>query len=109
MNPAGLGGLGAGAAPVVSLDKLFTILHDKARWRILFALAKGDALPVSELTRRVRKSRDTVQKHMAVLKDAGVVMQIYGRLYKLVPALQPPPGCGVLDFGFCLLRLDVEV
>jgi hypothetical protein len=40
--------------------------------------------------------------------DAGVVLQGRGKLYRLAPGFQPQPGQRVLDFGHCVLRLDVQ-
>jgi DNA-binding transcriptional ArsR family regulator len=87
---------------------LATILHDPVRWRILKELAKGEALPVIELAMRARTKATKVSKHMAVLRKAGLVTTIYGRLYKLSPVLQPDLAAQRLDLGHCVLKLDTE-
>ena len=81
-------------------------VHVPARWRILRELAKGEPLPVNELSRRVRCPAASVSKHMAILKLAGVVKVGYGRLYKLSPGVQAQPGAQRLDLGHCILKLD---
>lgn len=93
-------------AAAVPLEKLARLLSDPARWTILRELAKGEPLPVSELARRVGRSADMTSKHMAVLRDAGVVVTGYGRLYQLAPAYRPAPGATTLDLGHCHLTLD---
>ena len=90
----------------IRLDRLGLALNDSARWRILRELARGKALPVSELGRRVGRTVDSVSKHMIVLRKAGLVVSGFGRLYELAPGLQPPPGVMELDLGYCVLRLD---
>lgn len=97
------------AAPepeMMKLKHLSRLLHVPARWRILRELAKGEALPVTELARRVNCAAPTVSKHMALLKQAGVVKTGYGRLYRLTPGIQPEPGGQRLDLGHCILKLD---
>ena len=63
---------------------------------------------MKELATRSRSPVASVSKHMALLKKAGVVKVGYGRLYKLAPHLQPPPGATRLDLGHCILKLDSE-
>ncbi len=98
----------AGWAPVpgVTLAKLATVLFDESRWRILRELAKGEALPVQELVRRTRRTRNSVQKNMAILKDAKLVVQAYGHLYRLAPQFVASEGGTRLDLGYCVLCLD---
>lgn len=45
-------------------------------------------------------------KHLAFLRDMGVVMTKYNRIYQLVPAIAPAPGATHLDFGHCLVKLE---
>ena len=95
-----------GGKPLLSADKLTTVLHDFRRWKILRELARGDALPVSEISRRVSGKSNSVQKNMAILKDAKLVVQTYGRLYRLAPELAVSADGRQLDLGFCILCLD---
>ncbi len=94
-----------GGPVLIPLSKLARVLGNPMRWRILLELAKGEALPVKELARRISCSPDLTSKHLAILRRVGFVMTGYGHLYQLVPALRPEPGGRVLDLGHCLLRL----
>jgi predicted transcriptional regulator len=89
-----------------AVEDLARILGEPARWHLLRELAKGEPMPVKELARRIGKSPDMTSKHLAFLRDMGVVMTKYGRIYQLVPAIMPAPGATHLDFGHCLVRLD---
>lgn len=95
------------AAPAgVTLSRLCTVLLDENRWQILRELSRGEALPVLELVRRTRKSRNIVQKNMGILKDSNLVVQTYGHLYRLSPELAPTENGTRLDLGYCILCLD---
>ncbi len=88
-----------------AMEAIGMILSDATRWRILFELAKGDALPVGELAKRIGKRPDSISKHMAHLRNAGLVEKVFTTCYRLPEALQPPAGATVLDLGPCLLKL----
>ena len=94
------------SSPFASLAALATILGDVTRWRILLELAKGEALPVLELARRLHAKRNRISKHMAVLREARLVVVGFGRLYALAPSMVVRREEGVLDLGRCLVRLD---
>ena len=106
LAPLAVSGDTAGRKPLLSAEKLTTVLHDFRRWKILRELARGDALPVSELSRRVGGKANSVQKNMATLKDAKLVVQTYGRLYRLAPEISVSADGTQLDLGFCILCLD---
>ena len=89
-----------------TVEDVARILGEPARWHLLRELAKGEPMPVKELARRIGKSADMTSKHLAFLRDMGVVMTKYNRIYQLVPALAPAPGATHLDFGHCLVRLE---
>lgn len=84
---------------------LSTVLGDRARWIILRELARHGQLPLSFLAARAGIKAPTASQHMQVLKKAGVVVKAMGRLYRLHPSLQPPPGAEFLDLGPALIRL----
>lgn len=92
----------------ITIEDLSRVLAEPARWRLLRELAKGEPMPVKELARRIRKSPAMASKHLATLRDAGLVVAKYGRIYQLVPAITPTPGATHLDLGLCLLKLDGE-
>jgi DNA-binding transcriptional ArsR family regulator len=90
----------------VTLSQLGTVLLDENRGQILRELSRGEALPVLELVRRTRKSRNIVQKNMGILKDANLVEQTYGHLDRLAPEIVPSENGTRLDLGYCILCLD---
>ena len=61
---------------------------------------------VIEIAERLRRSADLVSKHLAVLRQAGVVEIGRGRLYQIPPHYLPTPGERLVDFGHCLLRFE---
>ncbi|MES2439378.1 MAG: ArsR family transcriptional regulator [Verrucomicrobiota bacterium] len=92
--------------PAFSVEDLARILSEPARWHLLRELAKGEPMPVKELARRIGKTPDMTSKHLAFLREMGMVMTKYSRIYQLVPALMPAAGATHLDFGHCLVKLD---
>ncbi len=92
--------------PRPTLKQLSTVLSHVSRWRILLELAKGQALPVQELAKRVRSSPGKVSKHMVVLREARLALPGFGRLYSLAPWVQVRAEERLLDLGYCLLRVD---
>ncbi|MBK9366107.1 MAG: winged helix-turn-helix transcriptional regulator [Deltaproteobacteria bacterium] len=68
-------------------DKLFQALADSSRRAILQSLTQGEAA-VRDLTARFDLSQPAISQHLAVLKDAGlVVSRREGRLvyYRVEP------------------------
>lgn len=90
----------------MSAAQVALLVSDLTRWRLLRELAKGESLPLQVLAQRVGRSREVTGKHLAVLRQLGVVLVGYGRLNSLAPAFRPPAGTAAIDFGHCVLRLD---
>lgn len=98
----------ASQQPVVSVKDLSRALADPTRWRLLWELGQGEALPVMELARRVGRPASLISKHLGILRKAGlVVIGYYGRLYQYAPALRYVPGARTVDLGQCVMKLDV--
>jgi DNA-binding transcriptional ArsR family regulator len=95
------------ALPLPNLDHLADALGHAARWRILKELSLGEPRMVKELAKVAGCSPDMASKHLAKLRKAGAVVQGRGRLYQIPKHHLPAPGERVVDFGHCLLRLDV--
>ena len=91
--------------PLLDRNRLITALSHDTRWRILKELSAGEPMMVRELATRVGCSDTMASKHMAVLRDAGLVI-CRRQLYQLQPHHVPKPGEPIVDFGHCLLRLD---
>ena len=85
------------------------LLSHEVRWRMLRELAKGEALPPTELARRVGMTPNATRRHLWLLRDRGVVMTGYAGLYSLTPAYRSAPGTATIDFGHCIMRLDTPV
>lgn len=52
---------------------VYSAVADPTRRRLLRLLADADELPLHEMTARCRMGRTAVSKHLAVLKEAGLV------------------------------------
>ena len=94
---------------LLALERLGRALNGIPRWRLLRELAKGEALPVAELARRVATTGNMTSKHLGILRDAGLVDKVYGQLYRLAPRVRVDHENRLLDLGHCLLRLDVPM
>jgi DNA-binding HxlR family transcriptional regulator len=86
-----------------SLEMVGSVLSDATRWRILFELRKGDELPVGELAKRVHRAPDSISKHMAYLRRAGLVERVFSTCYKLRDGLRTDEG---IDLGPCVMKGD---
>ena len=95
------------ATPANSLVDTLNAIANPIRWRILAELASGDQLMVTELAERTGQSADAISKHMAVLREAHIVVQGRNRLYQLDPRFMADKENRVLDFGYCLLRMNL--
>jgi len=93
--------------PLPSLDRLAFALGHPARWKILKELSLGEPRMVRELAKVAGCSPDMASKHLAVLRKAGSVAQGRGRLYQIPAQHLAAPGERIVDYGHCLLRLDV--
>src|SRR5437867_3961459 len=95
--------------PLIPCDVLMSALYSPSRWKILKALCEGEPLGAGELAPIAGCKPSAASKHMRVLVEAGICVQGRGRLYRIAPRFQPAPGAPrVLDFGHCLIRLDLE-
>ena len=93
-------------SPTIPLDKLAELLSSTVRWHILRELASGDQLMVVELAERIRKSKDVTSKQIGLLRTTGVVLQGRNRLYRIAPQFLADKTERLVDFGYCLLRLN---
>jgi DNA-binding transcriptional ArsR family regulator len=90
----------------LKLEGLVRVLGCADRWRILRELAKGQALPVQELGRRVGCSAAQASKHMTLLREVGLVAAGFGRLYSFTPAVRVLAEEKLIDLGHCLVRME---
>ncbi len=76
----------------MSADQLFKILSDLTRLRVLLLLCREGELCVCELTHALDEIQPKISRHLALLREAGVVLDrrqgqwIYYRLSSKLPA-----------------------
>ena len=93
------------AKPGLPLPNVLSTISSPTRWAILRELAGGDQAAVVELAERLGETATGISKHMAVLRDAGVVNLGRNRLYSLPAGCILDKGHRIVDFGWCVLRL----
>jgi len=96
----------ASIQPLPDRALLAAALGNHDRWLILKELSKGEPRMTIELARLIGNSPDATAKQMFMFRRAGLVEQVYGKLYTLPKKYLPQPGQPIVDFGHCLLRLD---
>ena len=97
------------ATPKLDPVTVLFALGSDVRWPLIRQLADGRRLAITEAAALVRRDPDAVSRQLKVLADAGVVTALAGQdrrqtLYEIPAAFRTAPG--VLDFGFCVLKLD---
>jgi len=90
--------------PVIKLKNLSVALGAPVRCDILGALSDGQARMVNEIARMIGQKPGLVSKHLAVLRQAGMVV-LNRRLYQVPAQYVAAADKRHLDFGPCLLRL----
>jgi DNA-binding transcriptional ArsR family regulator len=90
----------------IPLAEILGATSNPARWNLLRELASGEPLMVSELAERLGQSLDTTSKHMAILRNAGIAIQGRNRLYQIAPQFLTDKAERIIDFGYCLLRMN---
>jgi predicted transcriptional regulator len=103
MNPYAIP---AAVQPLPNRALVVAAIANESRWLILKELTKGEPRMTIELARLIGSSPDATAKQMIMLRRAGLVEQLYGKLYTIPKKYLPVPGQPVVDFGHCLLRLD---
>ena len=93
-------------APLPDLKRLAKALAHVSRWKMLRELTCGESRTIAELASVADCGYENTRSHLAMLRQAGMVIQTRGRLYQLPKHHLPTPGEPVVDFGHCLLRLD---
>ena len=97
-----------GTTPLVPFGPMTTALGHPIRWRIMAELSDGEPLMVTEIAKRIGLNADMTSKHLATLRKAGMVVSGQARLYRIPKQYLPVPGQRVVDYGYCLLRLNVS-
>jgi predicted transcriptional regulator len=94
--------------PLLERRAIFAALDNPVRIAILAVLHNGEGYGVGDLAGLVKSSAPNVSKHLQAMKNAGLLYIGRGHLYYIQPAFNPSPNSGILDFGHCLLRLEVR-
>ena len=97
----------ASVTPLPDFELLAGALGNPTRWRMLKELSLGEPRTVGELATVAGCNYDNAGRHLAVLRKAGLVAQGRGRLYQIPRQYLPAHGERLVDFGHCVLRLDV--
>jgi DNA-binding transcriptional ArsR family regulator len=67
-------GYASKAEGVSSMRDVYSAVADPTRRQLLRLLAEADELPLNEMTARFPVGRTAVSKHLAILKEAGLVI-----------------------------------
>ena len=94
--------------PLLDFETVLTVVSASIRWKILKVVCDGELIGPQDLAPLVGCTPSAASKHLRVLLDAGVCVQGRGGLYRRAPQFLPPPGQKVIDFGYCLVRLDAQ-
>ena len=105
MNPTTEAAKTATLTSLLNLELLVGALGNPKRWKMLKELSGGEPRATAELAAVAGCNYDNAGRHLAVLRKAGLVVQGRGRLYQIPKQYLPTPG--QVDYGHCLLRLDV--
>jgi DNA-binding transcriptional ArsR family regulator len=94
--------------PQFDVVKALAALGNPVRWQAVKLLAGGQVLAVSQVAEALQRDFDGVSKHLRLLRAAGLVASRPGEdrrfeLYYIPESFRPERG--VLDYGFCRLRL----
>jgi len=95
------------AAPTLPLETVLKCISGTTRGDILGELADGSSLMVSELSKQTGWGADVISKQFAILRKAGIVINPRGRLFEIAPQFLADKIERILDFGYCLLRMNV--
>jgi len=102
------------ATMILDEQEVLTAVADPLRRSLLKLLGEGAAYDVTTLAANVRRPRDTVAKHLKVLRDARLIRPVTppgtdGRkTFHVVPSLyitKDAAGRRALDFGSVVVRL----
>jgi DNA-binding transcriptional ArsR family regulator len=91
-------------ADSIPSQKLLTALSSVTRWKILAAILAEGPMGITDLAAALRSNPSLIAKHVAVLRNAGVIYKGRGRLSYLAEHLRPAPGVSEIDFGHFVFR-----
>ena len=72
-------------------------------------ISTGEGIGPGDLGRILGCSGSAAKKHLEMLLEAGICERGRSRTYRFVSRFQPPTGGPlVIDFGHCIVRLDLD-
>jgi DNA-binding transcriptional ArsR family regulator len=83
-------------------DAVFQALADPTRRRLLHTLSASGPATLAQLSADMPVSRQAVAKHLALLRDAGLVVgrgEVRGRRYQITPAPLADAMGWIVDVG----------
>lgn len=98
------------SAPRIDPRRLFVVLSNPLRLKLLKLMAVGRPLSATEAASIMHRDIDIVIQHMRILRDAGLLTWKHSDqdarflFYSLKPEWRTQPN--ILDFGFC--RIDLS-
>jgi predicted transcriptional regulator len=92
----------------VDQPAFFSALGNPMRWELVKIMATGKALSASEAAKAVGRDFDGVSKHLRILRRARVVASRRAedgrlKLYYIPESIRRMDG--VLDYGFCVIKV----
>jgi len=99
------------AGATMNVADFFAAMGSAVRWPVIQMLASGKAMTATEVAAALRRDFDGVSKHLRILREAGVVASKEGddrrQILFYIPA-ENRPEPGILDYGFCRIRIANE-
>jgi DNA-binding transcriptional ArsR family regulator len=94
--------------PIRDFPAFFDALGNPLRWQLVKLMVTGGPLSASAAAEAVQREFDGVSKHLRVLRKAGVIASRAGQdrryeLYHIPDHVRRADG--VLDYGFCVIRV----
>jgi DNA-binding MarR family transcriptional regulator len=86
----------------------FVAIGNLTRWQVLREIMDTGPITVTELAERFGTTVDSMSKHVAVLRKAGIVTFGRGHLYRIVETYFPNPEKRELNFGFLVLGFPAK-
>ena len=97
------------SAPAFDPVTVLFALGSPMRWAMVLWILSRGPMTAKQLSEVLKADYEGTVKHLAMLRDAGVLTVHAGedrrnRFYDLPASTRTTPG--LIDFGFCVLRTD---
>ena len=95
-------------AALLNADAVMSAIANPMRRAILAHLCDGEPMGATDIAGLVKSDPSNIARHFLVMRRAGIIVIGRGKLHRIPPQFMPVPGARIVDFGHCLLRLDVQ-